>query len=99
MSAPNAILLHEKDNVLICTRPILEGSPVICAEIELTAADTIDIGHKIARTDMQAGDKVYRYGAPIGSMTAAVRSGGHVHTHNLKSDYIPTHSRQDQKEP
>ena len=37
-----------------------------------------------------AGDKVMKYGAPIGSATQAIALGDHVHLHNLKSDYTPT---------
>jgi hypothetical protein len=51
------------------------------------------LGHKIARIGMRAGDKVLRYGVPIGSMIASAEPGDHVHSHNLKSDYIPAHAR------
>ena len=39
------------------------------------------------------GDKVIKYGAPIGSMTAAADTGDWVHMHNMKSDYIASHTR------
>ena len=39
------------------------------------------------------GEKISKYGAPIGSMTLATPKGGHVHLHNMKSDYIATHMR------
>ena len=32
-----------------------------------------------------------KYGAPIGSATAAIAAGEHVHVHNMKSDYTPTY--------
>ena len=36
------------------------------------------------------GEHAGRYGALIGSITAPVAIGEHIHTHNLESDYIPT---------
>ena len=51
----------------------------------------IALGHKIARRALHAGDKVLRYGAVIGSVTRDVAAGEHLHTHNLRSDYLPTH--------
>lgn len=53
----------------------------------------VELGHKIARVPLKEGDKILRYGIPIGSMTAAALPGDHIHSHNLKSDYIPAHGR------
>jgi hypothetical protein len=36
---------------------------------------------------------VIKYGAPIGSATRDIAPGEYVHTHNLKSDYLPTLAR------
>ena len=57
----------------------------------IVLAGRIRLGHKIARRDLAAGEKVLKYGAPIGSMTEPARRGAHVHVRNLKSDYIPTY--------
>jgi len=85
--------LHPKDNVLICARSVAAGS---CVTIE-GQADTlevaIELGHKIARVPLARGDLVYRYGAPIGVMTADAKPGQHVHSHNLTSRYLPAHDR------
>ncbi|WP_414902374.1 hypothetical protein ACMT1E_03880 [Sphingomonas flavalba] len=53
----------------------------------------IALGHKIARIAMKPGDKVLRYGVPIGSTTRSVAAAEHVHTQNLQSDYISAHGR------
>ena len=47
---------------------------------------------KVARKALRTGDKVLRYGALIGSVTADVAPGAMLHTHNLASDYIPTYT-------
>lgn len=87
------VLLHEKDNILVCARSAPVGAPVeIDGTTYLLQAD-IALGHKIARSALKEGDKVLRYGIPIGSMTRPVKPAEHVHSHNLKSDYIPAHGR------
>lgn len=87
------ILLHPADNILVCVKHISVGDGFAIDGETITSASAIDVGHKIARVQLNEGDKVYRYGAPIGSMTEAVAKGAHVHLHNMKSDYIPSHTR------
>ena len=88
-----AILLHPDDNVLICIAPIAAGERIDVDGQEIIAGQNIGVGHKLARRALKPGDKVLKYGAPIGSMSAAAKSGDWVHMHNLKSDYIATHTR------
>ena len=64
----------------------------------VAAAVPLSLGHKIAATTIAAGAKVVKYGVPIGSATCDIAPGEHVHTHNLKSDYLPTWSRENQTE-
>lgn len=87
------ILLHPDDNVLICVRPIEAGDILPVSGGTIPAREGIAIGHKIARAPLSAGDKVIKYGAPIGSMTADATAGDWVHMHNMKSDYISSHTR------
>jgi len=88
------ILLAEEDNVLVCRFPIRAGQLLSIDGVTVTAGADIDTGHKLARRALAAGEIVYKYGAPIGSMTEGVEAGGHVHLHNMKSDYIASHTRQ-----
>jgi (2R)-sulfolactate sulfo-lyase subunit alpha len=55
------------------------------ATIELTALQDIPFGHKIALRDFDVGDTVTKYGEDIGKVVAAIKKGGHVHVHNLKT--------------
>lgn len=91
--AQSFTLLHPRDNILICIRSAAAGDPVVIDGERYILGIDIALGHKIARTALQVGDKVLRYGIPIGSMTAAATPGAHIHSHNLKSDYIPAHNR------
>ncbi|WP_420143078.1 aldo/keto reductase [Sphingobium sp.] len=87
------ILLHPDDNVLICVRPIEAGDMLALSHGTITAGQAIPIGHKVARKPIAPGEKIIKYGAPIGSMTAAAMAGEWVHMHNMKSDYISSHTR------
>ncbi|MBQ8494325.1 MAG: altronate dehydratase [Clostridia bacterium] len=40
-------------------------------------------GHKIALQNISAGEKVIKYGYPIGTATQDIPVGAHVHSHNL----------------
>ena len=93
------IQLHPDDNVLVCCMPVKAGERIDLGQTVLIAGADVAVGHKIARAPLAVGDKVLKYGAPIGSMTAAVPAGGHVHLHNMKSDYIASHGRDAASEP
>lgn len=97
MSNSSVLLLHPDDNILVCVAQIRAGNSVMIDGLPVAIATDIDVGHKLARYSLREGDKVFRYGAPIGSMTADARQGEHVHMHNMKSDYLPSHTRQHQK--
>ena len=88
-----AILLHPDDNVLVCIAPIAAGDPLEIDGRQVAAKQDVAVGHKLARHALMAGDKVLKYGAPIGSMTVAAEPGEWVHMHNMKSDYIASHTR------
>jgi (2R)-sulfolactate sulfo-lyase subunit alpha len=95
MSAQSpAILLHPDDNVLVCRSPIAAGQQFMLGGELVKSIDAIEIGHKIARRALKAGDKIVKYGAPIGSAVTDIDVGQHVHLHNLKSDYIASHTRE-----
>ncbi|MCA1934796.1 MAG: UxaA family hydrolase [Asticcacaulis sp.] len=95
MSLPSPlILLHPSDNVAVCRAAIAAGSVVTVGAEALSITEAIEVGHKVAVRDLKAGDKIFKYGAPIGSMTQDTPKGGHVHMHNMKSDYISSHTRE-----
>ena len=87
------LLLHPDDNILICTQSAQAGECVDLDGMLVALGEDIALGHKIARIDLRAGDKILRYGLPIGTMTRPARQGAHIHLHNLKSDYLPAHDR------
>lgn len=87
------LLINNADNVLICCQLAFSGETINIDGLNYTLEKLIDVGHKIARTTIAKQQKVIRYGVPIGSATADIKAGEHVHMHNIKSDYIPSHTR------
>ncbi len=53
--------------------------------VDLVAADDIPLGHKIALKPVAKGERVVKYGVPVGRATEAIKPGQHVHVHNLRS--------------
>ena len=82
--------LAAADNVAVATATCEAGTDVSIDQTTLRLCDRIAVGHKVAIRDIAAGEKVIKFGCPIGSATRPIRVGQHVHTHNLKSDYLPT---------
>jgi hypothetical protein len=87
------LLLHPDDNILVARRDVAQGELVEMDGESFAMPAAIELGHKVARRALAADTRVLKYGAPIGSMKTAVARGEHVHLHNLRSDYLPSTSR------
>ncbi|MCI8865433.1 MAG: UxaA family hydrolase [Lachnospiraceae bacterium] len=85
----NAMIINEKDNVVVAVEPIARGAAVFCnnlgKEESLIACDSIPIYHKIARRNIKSGEKLIKYGEYIGEAAVDIPAGSHVHTHNVLS--------------
>jgi altronate hydrolase len=75
------IRLHPDDDVVIARIEIPTGTLV--ARENVRAAVAIPAGHKLAVRDIAQGKPVRRYNQIIGFATRDIRSGEHVHVHNL----------------
>ena len=93
----NVILLSNDDNVVVACEDIAAGSTVKIAATSLTVNSDIALGHKIARHDISAEDKILKYGAPIGRAEQDIRRGDHVHVHNMRSDYLHSHTARNRR--
>jgi hypothetical protein len=94
-SDPRLLLLDDRDNVVIAKSRIRAGETVAIEGASVTLPADLAIGHKLARKAVEAGEKIMKYGAPIGTATAAIAVGEPVHVHNLRSDYTPTYHLED----
>lgn len=90
--AAGLLRLSAADNVLVATAPVAVGRVAINGGGEIAVRDAVTLGHKVAARDIAKGEKILKYGAPIGSATMDIPAGAHVHLHNMKSDYTPTYA-------
>ncbi len=95
---PRLLLMAQDDNVLVARMSISAGTQVSIDGAPASIAQGIAMGHKIARHDIERGEIVLKYGAPIGKATAPIARGAHVHVHNLTSDYTPTYALSETQE-
>ncbi len=87
------LLLAPEDNVVVACCDLPAGAELSIDGEPVRLDRDVPTGHKLARRAIAAGEKVIKYGAPIGSARVPIAKGSHVHTHNLRSDYIPTWDR------
>ena len=86
------IRLSPDDNIAAASVTLEPGEELEVDGRRIRVLDRIPTGHKVAILPIGQGEKVLKYGAPIGSARCAIKPGQYVHTHNLQSDYLPTYT-------
>ena len=88
-----------QDNVAVALTALSSGQTVTLDGIALTTVTDVPAGHKVALFPIKAGEKVIKYGFPIGYAKEDIPVGAHVHVHNLHTglsgeltyEYHPTY--------
>ncbi len=80
------IVISDRDNVATALETLEPGRELTVSGRRISVGERIPSGHKIALRPIAAGDAVIKYGSPIGTATAAIDAGRHVHIHNLASN-------------
>lgn len=88
------VLLSKEDNVFVCCNKLVAGTLVSLGSADAVMAVDINVGHKISRRAIKQGEKITKYAVSIGSATQDIAFGEHIHLHNMKSDYISSHTRE-----
>ena len=52
---------------------------------QIVPCQAIPAGHKVAFRDIEPGERIVKYGQTIGTASAGIRQGEHVHDHNVRS--------------
>jgi len=91
------LLLAPGDNIAIATSELPAGTQRDIAGHTVEIKSAVDLGHKFAVGPVASGERVVKYGAPIGRATRDIAPGEYVHTHNMTSDYLPTYTLEDGK--
>ena len=85
------LLLSPGDNVLVVREQIEAGDTVVVGGMRVEVPRRFGLGHKLAATAIANGERIIKYGAPIGRATTDIAPGEHVHVQNVASDYTPTY--------
>ena len=80
-----ALVISDRDNVATALQPLDDGRVLELGGVSVTVRETIPSGHKVAIRPITSGEPVIKYGSPIGTATADIAAGAHVHTHNVAS--------------
>ena len=80
--AKQTIIINPLDNVAVALCNLQKGG----IYEGVTLAEDVAEGHKFALRDIKQGENIIKYGSPIACATADIKKGGHVHTHNAKTN-------------
>ena len=85
----NFFIHSQKDNIAVASDDLNVGTVVKAKaggkELEIKLLNNISLGHKFALQSIPKGGGVIKYGETIGVAVKQIRSGSHVHVHNIKS--------------
>ena len=88
--APGFLAHRDGDLVGVAVRdldpgPVQGGYLSGPARIRVRLTEAVPLGHKLALTDIAAGQQIIEYGQPVGVATRDIGQGDHVHVHNVRS--------------
>jgi altronate dehydratase small subunit len=86
------LILAPDDNVAIAKSDIAAGTTLQVMGVTVTVKAAMEVGHKFAFRTVAKGERITKYGAPIGVATQDIVPGDSMHIHNITSDYIPTYT-------
>ena len=90
-NAPGAILIAPEDNVAVVLRDFAAGDRVVVGNHQVTCAQAVPSGHKVALGPIATGGSIVKCGVPVGIARREIAAGEHVHIHNVASRYITDH--------
>ena len=85
MAVIDAIRLTSEDNVATAIRPLAPGQTVNVGATGIVVIDKIPQWHKFAICNIKSGQKVFKFGMPIGVAKQQICVGEHVGSHNLET--------------
>jgi hypothetical protein len=78
-------VITERDNVATALEALEPGRRLDVWGQPVIVREAIPRGHKLAVRPIGSGEPIVKYGSPIGTATADIPEGAHVHTHNVLS--------------
>jgi len=83
------LVLDTRDDVAVATRELAVGERFSHDGRQIEVCEPIPVGHKVALAPIDRGSAVRKYGEVIGTATAPIGAGAHVHVHNVVSARLP----------
>lgn len=80
------IKIHPRDNVAVALTDLKKGETAAVDGKDYTVGEDILRGHKMALTDIPAGEKIIKYGNVIALAKTDIKAGSWIHTHNAKTE-------------
>ena len=83
------LIMHPEDNCATALEEILVGEEIkIDEKLTVKIIKKIRFGHKFALKSLKQGEKIIKYGTPIGIAKKDIDVGDWVHTRNVVSLYM-----------
>jgi (2R)-sulfolactate sulfo-lyase subunit alpha len=88
--SPDMLVHKDGDSVAVAVQDLvpgtvhgryLEGPESVTVEL----LEAVPLGHKLALTDLKAGEDVIEYGLRVGIASKDIKRGEYVHVHNVRS--------------
>lgn len=80
------IRINAKDMLAVAMEPLEKGRKLKVNDIFVTIQEDIPQGHKFALKDIKKGEKILKYGNPIGIAKEDIQAGSWVHIHNMRTN-------------
>ena len=80
------IRINPNDNVVVALDNLKKGELISIDNLQLTLAEDIPTGHKLALKDINKDENIIKYGYPIGHALTDINIGEWIHSHNLKTN-------------
>lgn len=81
-----SVKIHLNDNVAVLAEAAKAGEWISASGQEICLRQDVPAGHKVALCEIQAGEKIVKYGSSIGCASQPISTGEWVHSHNLKTN-------------
>lgn len=79
-----AIKIDKSDNVAVVVQDTIQGDILILENNEIKSLQDIQVGHKVAAENIKKDEMIIKYGVPIGKAITDIKTGEHVHIHNVE---------------
>jgi altronate hydrolase len=82
------VRLSPRDNIAIAVSPLDLGQELLVEGVKIQLQSFIPPGHKFALQPIPRGERILKYGEPIGAASLPISPGAWVHVHNVTATFV-----------